>query len=174
MSIKQILASLSVLTVAAVAGYQALAANPQSVTANIRFDTPLTLTKVADLNLRSVTAGVASTVYRLSTAAALSVVSGPGTPVFGTPVAGNISIVGSTTQTIQISAGNAAAQGGASVSNFTCNYDGGGEVACSTLTAAAAPGAGKTLLLGADVTTGGSEAAGATAAPTYDITVVYN
>ncbi|TAL27852.1 MAG: hypothetical protein EPN97_16200 [Alphaproteobacteria bacterium] len=174
MRIKQILASLSVLTVAAAAGYQAMAANPQSVTANIRFDTPLTLTKVSDLDFKSVTAGVASTVYRLSTAGALSVVSGPGSAVFGTPVAGNISIVGSTTQTIQITAGNAAAQGGASVSNFKCNYDGGGEVNCSTLTAAAAPGAGKTLLLGADVTTGGSEAAGATAAPTYDITVVYN
>ena len=174
MRIKQILASLTVLTVAAVAGYQAMAANPQSVTANIRFDTPLTLTKVSDLDLKSVKAGVASTVYRLSSAGALSVVSGPGSAVFGTPVAGNISIVGSTTQTIQITAGNAAAQGGASVSNFKCNYNGGGEVGCNTITTGAAPGAGKTLLLGADVTTGGAEATGATAAPTYDITVVYN
>ncbi len=39
----------------------------QSVTANIAFDTPLTLTKVADVNFGTVSAGVADT-YTITTA----------------------------------------------------------------------------------------------------------
>jgi hypothetical protein len=149
----------------------AWSANPQQVTANIRFDTPLTITKNADIDFKSVTAGVASTVYRMSTAGSVSVVSGPGSTVFGTPVAANLTIAGSSTQAITITVGNAAANGGASVGTFRGDYNGGGSTTFPI--AGAAPAGGKTLLVGCDLTTGGGEAAGATAAPTFDITVAY-
>ena len=150
----------------------AFSSNPQQVIANIRFDTPLTVTKNADIDFKSVTAGVAQTVYRISTASAVSVVSGPGTAVFGTPVAGNLTISGSTTQGITIAAGNAAAgSGGATVGTFRGNYNGGGSTTFPI--SGAAPGAGKTLLIGCDLTTAGSEAAGSTDNPTFDITVTY-
>src|SRR2546426_10959174 len=87
---------------------EAWSANPQSVTANIRFDTPLTVTKNADVDFKSVLAGAASTVYRISTAAVVSVVSGPGSPGLGTPGAAHLTIAGAPTQAITISPGNPA------------------------------------------------------------------
>ncbi|MCP5246900.1 MAG: hypothetical protein H6937_13485 [Burkholderiales bacterium] len=117
-------------------------------------------------------AGTADT-YTISTAGAVSH-AGAGSELGGTPAAGDITITGSPTQTIDISVGSYSADNGVTPSNATCNYNGGGEVACNTLTGAAAPGAGKTLLLGVDATVDGTQAAGSTAAPTFVVTVVYS
>lgn len=144
----------------------------QSVTANIRFDTPMTLNKTADINFGSVTAGSAST-YRISTAGAVSTVSGTGAALFGTTQAASITIAGSPTQTLNISVAGYTTQGGVTPSNARCAYNGGAEQACS-YAAAAAPAAGKVLLVGADVAADGTQVAGATATPTFTVTVVYN
>jgi hypothetical protein len=143
----------------------------QSVTANIAFDTPLGISKVADINFGTVKAGVADA-YTITTAASISH-TGSGATVYGTPAAGNLSITGSTTQTIVISVGSYSASGGVTPSAATCNYNGGGAGTCA-LSGQAAPGAGKTLLLGVTATVDGTQAAGATAAPTFVVTVVYS
>ncbi len=143
----------------------------QSITANIAFDAPLSMTKNSDINFGVVRAGI-NDVYTISTAGVVTA-AGAGGTVFGTPTAGNITISGSTTQTIDISAGSYTANNGVTPSNARCAYNGGASAACS-LTTQAAPGAGKTLLVGVDATVTGSPAAGATAAPTFVITVVYN
>lgn len=142
----------------------------QSVTANIAFDTPLTLTKVADINFGTVSAGVADT-YTITTAGVVTAAA-TGQMLFGTPAAGNISIAGSSTQTINISVGSYTANNGVTPANATCNYNAAGAGTCA-LNGVAAPGAGKTLLLGVQAVVDGTQAAGSSAAPTFTVTVVY-
>src|SRR5947209_4088357 len=93
------------VAIAALASSQALAAT-QSVTANIAFDTPLSITKNADIQFGTVKAGVTGT-YVINTAASVSA-SGNGVWLYGTPAAANLTIAGSTTQTISISVGTYA------------------------------------------------------------------
>lgn len=143
----------------------------QSVTANIAFDTAITLTKNADINFGVVRALTADT-YTITTGAVVTAGGGATNILGGTPAAGNINIVGSSTQTIAISVGSYTANNGVTPSNATCAYNGGGAGACS-LTAQAAPAAGKTLLLGVQVAASGAQAAGTSAAPTFVVTVVY-
>jgi hypothetical protein len=155
------------------ASYGAMAAT-QSVTANITFDTALSLVKNFDINFGYVTALQANT-YKIDTAGAVTVTGGAGTGVWlgGTPVVGNIAITGSTTQTINITASNYVANNGVTPLLATCKYGAGAEAACSTLTAQAAPGASTTLLIGVSVSASGTQAAASAAAPTFDIVVTY-
>lgn len=157
------------LTAALLASTQAFAAT-QSVTANISFDTPLTLTKVSDINFGTVKAGVADT-YTISTAAAVTA-AGSGQWLFGTKTAGNITVVGSSTNTVNISVSGLTADGGVTLANPTCKY-GTGSVGTCALNAQVGPGAGKTLLVGIDAVVDGTQVAGATAAPSLTVTVVY-
>jgi Domain of unknown function (DUF4402) len=143
----------------------------QSVTSNIAFDTPLTINKVADINFGTVKAGV-SGAYTITTAGVVSA-GGSGVWLYGTPAAGNLSISGSSTQTISISVGSYTANGNVTPSAATCNYNGGGAGTCA-LSGQAAPAGGKTLLLGVTATADGSQAAGDVDAPTFVITVVYS
>lgn len=149
----------------------------QSVTANITFEAALTLTKNADINIGAVTALQANT-YTIDTAGAISVTgAGTGVSIGGTISAGDITIIGSTTQTISITDGNySAAAGGVSAvtSSATCKYGAAAAVDCTGLAAQAAPGAGTTLLIGVAVSADGTQAAGSTAAPTFDIIVNYS
>jgi hypothetical protein len=168
---KSALLTVTALALAGILAAGSAMAATQSVTANIRFDTPLSLTKNSDINFGSVTASSATT-YRISTAGAVSTVTGTGSYLFGTTAAANINITGSTTQLMNISVGGEVANNGVTVSNEKCAYNGGASGSC-TITGAAAPGAGKTLLIGADAAADGTQAAGTTAAPTFTVTVVY-
>lgn len=150
---------------------QAVRAATQSVTANIAFDTGLTLTKNADINFGTVEALVAET-YTITSAGVVTAL-GAGQILYGTPAAGDISIVGSTTQTIDISVGSYTANNGVTPQNATCNYNAAGAGTCA-LSGVAAPAAGKTLLLGVQAVVDGTQAAGSSAAPTFVITVVYS
>lgn len=144
----------------------------QSVTANIAFDTGISITKNNDADFGTVQALTAET-YTLSTAGAVTA-AGSGQIIGGTPAAASLTIVGSTTQAIDIAVNNySAAAGGVTISNATCNYDSGGSGSCA-LTAAAAPGAGKTLLVGLDAAVDATPIAGASATPTFDVVVTYN
>ena len=142
----------------------------QSVTANIAFDNAITLTKNADINFGVVKASTADT-YTITTAGVVTP-AGSGQVLGGTAAAGNITIAGSSTQTVAISVGSYTANNGVTPANATCAYNGGGAGACS-LTGQAAPGAGKTLLLGVQAVVDGTQAAGTSAAPTFVVTVVY-
>ncbi len=136
----------------------------------IGFDSALALTKNSDIHFGTVSALKVST-YRMSTAGVLSTVSGTGIPLYGTTAAANIHIAGSATDGITISAGGYTANNGVTPSNARCSYNGGAAAACAMT--GAAPGAGKTLLVGVDVAADGTQAAGTSAAPTFTITVTY-
>jgi hypothetical protein len=159
--------------VASLLGASQAGAATQSVTANIAFDAPLTLTKTADINFGTVTANNAST-YRFGAVSGLTVIAGTGLPLYGTASAGSITIAGSVADTLAISVGGYTANNGVTPSNASCAYNGGAQVTPCSYAAAAAPGAGKTLLLGVDVAADGTQAAGTSAAPTFTVTVVNN
>jgi hypothetical protein len=142
----------------------------QTITANISFDTPLTITPGNNIRFGTVSAGVAD-VYTIDTAGNVTN-PGSGQELYGTQGAGDVSIAGSTTQTINISVGTYTANGGVTPSAATCAYGAGPAGPCS-LTGQTAPGAGTTLLLGVTATVDGTQAAGSSAAPTFVLTVVY-
>lgn len=145
----------------------------QAVTANIAFDTAISLTKNADINFGSVAAVTAGD-YTIDTAGVVTA-GGGGVWLFGTPVAADINIVGSTTQAINITVGGYTAGGiggGVVPSAATCKYDGGAEAACP-LNAQAAPGAGKTLKVGVKVTVDNAQTSGSAATPSFTVTVLY-
>ena len=161
------------LGAAALLGASQAWAATQSVTANIAFDSPVTLTKTADINFGTETAANAST-YRISTAGAVTTTVGTGAYLYGATNAGSITIAGPAADTLTISVGGYTANNGVTPSNASCAYNGGAAVTPCSYAAAVAPGAGKTLLLGVDVTADGTQAAGTTAAPTFTVTVVAN
>jgi hypothetical protein len=142
-----------------------------SISANIGFDTPLSITKKNDISFGTVKAGVADT-YTMSPSGELSV-AGPGQWLSGTKSAGNITIMGSTTQTLSISVGNYTANGGVTPANATCSYAGGAAQACAIKGATSPGNTGSTLLLGIDAVVDGNQTAGSTATPSLTVTIVY-
>ena len=146
----------------------------QSVTANVDFETALSLTKTDDIEfgyVEALTAGV----YTISTAGTVSA-SGIGDIVDDTTAqAGAITITGSTTQTLSISTGTYAPNNGVTPSAAYCSYDGGSAWTCDTpATGLTAPGAGGLDLdVGVTITADGTQAAGSTATPTFVVTVIY-
>jgi hypothetical protein len=167
--IKQLALRFFIVAVSLLSSADAIAAT-QSVTVNVSFDTPLTLTVVSNVSFGAVAAGVAST-YTITTAGVVTA-TGSGQWLYGTKTAGNITIAGSTTDTVNISVGGYTANGGVTPQNATCAYNGGAAGSC-TINTAVAPGAGKTLLIGVDAVVSGTQAAGATATPSFTVTVTY-
>src|SRR5260370_515630 len=96
--------------------FQAWAAT-QSVTANIAFDTPLTLTKNADINFGTMTASNAST-YRITTAGTITTTAGTGAYLYGATNAGSITIAGPVADTIAIDVGGYTANNGVTPSKI--------------------------------------------------------
>jgi len=142
------------------------------VTANISFDTPLTLTSVSQINFGTVAAKTNAT-YTISTTGAVTTTTGNW--LYGTKSAGSINIAGSTKDTINISVSGYTAQGGVTPAKATCSYAGGTAASCdNTQITGAAPGTGKILLIGLDAQVDGTQAAGATATPSVVVTVAYN
>ena len=159
--------------ITALMGAPQVRAATQSMTANIKFDAPVTLTKNADINFGTMTASNAST-YRITTAGAITTPVGTGVYLYGATNAGSITIAGPVADTLTISVGGYTANNGVTPSNASCAYNGGAAVTPCSYAAAVAPGAGKTLLVGVDVAADGTQAAGTTAAPTFTVTVVPN
>jgi hypothetical protein len=150
----------------------------KTVAANISFDYAVVLTKNADIQFGTVAAGTVES-YTITTAGAVTAQGSSNNVLYGTTAAGNILVQGSTTQTVAISIGNEVSNNGVDIhaGSETCSYGGGASSPCGTtaMTAQAAPGQtpGKTLLLGVRVDADGSQVAGSSAAPHFDVTVVY-
>lgn len=142
-----------------------------SLTANISFDSPLTVTKKNDISFGTVKAGVADT-YTITPTGEVSA-AGHGQWLSGSKSAGNITIIGSTSQTLSISVGNYTASGGVTPANAMCSYAGGSSQSCTIKGAAAPATSGSTLLLGLDAVVDGTQAAGSTATPSLTVTIVY-
>jgi hypothetical protein len=152
----------------------AAGAATQSVIANVAFDEPLSLVRDSDINfgiLKSATSGT----YVIDTSGSVQPSDG-GVVIGRTAAPGQITITGSAMQTIAISTGSYAANGGVTPSAATCNYDGAYIANCDAGGAGlpAPGGAGKVLKLGVKITADGTQAAGATAAPTFVLSVVYD
>jgi hypothetical protein len=144
----------------------------QPLTANATFDAVLSLTKNADINFGVLKAATPGT-YIINTAGAVSPSAG-GVFVYGTPAFGQITVTGSTTQTVAISTGSYVADGGVTPSLATCNYNSVDIADCDVGgTSLTAPGAGKVLKLGLKIVADGTQTAGSTAAPTFVVTVIY-
>jgi len=141
------------------------------MTANISFDTPLALTKKNDISFGTVKAGVADT-YTITTAGTVSAANS-GQWLYGAKAAGNITIVGSTTQTLNISVSGYTASGGVTPANATCAYAGGATGSCTISGATASGTTGKTLLIGVDAVVDGTQAIGTTATPSFTVTIIY-
>lgn len=143
----------------------------QPVTAHIGFDTPVSLTKNSDMDFGTVSSGTADT-YTLASDGTVTA-AGPGERLFGNPAAGNIAITGSSTQTINISAGAYTTDNGVTLQNATCAYNGAPAVPCAITAAAPPSGAGKPLLIGVQAVTDGTQTPGTVATPGLTISVTY-
>jgi len=166
---------LRVSAIALVAGFLPVAAHAvtQTVTANIAFGTPITFGGTPAIQFGTVRALTAET-YNIDTAGTVTANTSPTNILYGTTSAASMTISGSTTQAINITANNYQANGNVTPSAAVCRYNAGTAAACSTLTAQTAPGASTALLVGVTVAATAVPIDGATAAPTFDIVVVYN
>jgi hypothetical protein len=147
-----------------------------SVTANMAFDSALSLSGLTNINFGTVQAGIVNATYTIAAATGV-VTPGNGGVVISNvgQSAGQLTIAGSTTQTIAISTGGYIASNGVTLSAAMCAYNGGTATACdgTGLTGQTAAGAGKTLKLGVTATDAGTAAANSTATPSFTVTVVY-
>ncbi len=139
-------------------------------TANIAFDVPLSAFTVNNIDFGIVKAGHIGT-YVISPAGVVTPSNG-GVLEGGTPMAGNVTITGSTTQGITLSDDTYVNDNGVTISAAKGSYDGG--TAKTLPFNAGAPGAGKTLLLGVKVVADGTQADQSTATPSFNVNVVYH
>lgn len=142
----------------------------QTMTVTVKFAEALTTKDVSELDFGVLKANTAAK-YTLSPSGELKT-RGKGALVGGTPKPGSITVVGSKTQNIDISAENYVTSNGVTPSNAYCAYDGGKARPCK-LTGVSAPGAGKVLMLGLDIDVS-KFVRGNVANPTFDVVVKYN
>lgn len=148
-------------------------ASPQ--TGSMAFDSPITIDNVTDIDFGVVDA-LNTGRYTMNTQGNITVGLG-GVLLGGNPHPGSMTIYGSATQTINITAGSYVAGGiggGVTLTAATCAYDGGVEASCNTLSGQAPPtAAGKTLLIGVRALVDINQTAGSSAAPSFTVTVTY-
>jgi hypothetical protein len=167
---KNYLVRLAVAAAALLFSADAMAAT-QSVTANLNFDTPLTLNKTSDINFGTVS--TAADTYTITTAGVVTP-HAAGQWLYGTKSAGSITIAGSATDTLTISVGSYVPSAHVSLGAPTCTYGGTTLTACAGTTVAAPTNAGTILLLGIDAIVAAGVVAGVAEAPSYTVTVTYN
>ena len=162
---------IGLVLILVVLGASQVRATTQSLSAHITFDTVLSITNNSNIDFGSVIAGQAGT-YTLSPEGIITATN-DGVVLGGTPTAGDLTITGSTTQSIDISADNYVADNGVTPSAATCNYNDGTSSPC-TLVSQLPPGAATTLLVGVTLAVDGTQEVNTSAAPTFDIVVSYN
>ena len=143
----------------------------QTMSVSVAFDEMLRITNATGLDFGYLKANQAGT-YTLSTTGVVTATKG-GIVLGGAKRAGSLTLSGSSAQTVDISATNYVASNGVTPSNATCSYGGGAASSCN-MTSQAAPGAGKTLLVGVTIDVDGKQGAGTSAAPSFDIVVTYH
>ena len=168
MNIKNLMAGLSVAAIALMTVPSAWSAS-SVVNAHIAFDTPLSVSTVSDINFGTVQAGLGtSATYTISPTGATS--NTAGAFLFGSPLPGQVTIAGSTSQAVQI---NTVLTPSAHVTlaNATCKYGAAAAGSCA-ISNAAAPGAATTMYVGVDATVAPGTPPGSET-PTITITVTY-
>ncbi len=143
----------------------------QSISVNMAFDSTLMLTNKTDISFGIIKANQ-SGIYSISPSGSITVTN-DGLWLGGSQNAGSLTIVGSTTQAIDINVNNYVANNGVTPSEAICSYNGGASSPCA-LSSQAPPGNGKLLLLGLTINVDGSQSVGSTAAPSFDVVVNYH
>lgn len=174
--LKQIKLSLAVIGAVAVASTGAMVkAATQTITTDVDFATAISFESVTNIDFGYVSNGASGRVLNIDTTGSIGGADSGDHISGGT--AGSVNIVGSATQTIDISAGTYTANGNVTPSLARGAYNGGAESDLDAgLTSQAAPGAspGNAILLGVTITTNAVHADGASAAPTFVLTVDYS
>lgn len=172
------------ICLASMAGWMLFAASPAfaldctnttctlSSGGTIGFQPTITITNNTDIDFGTVLKGSCN--YTIDTSGTVT-----GTPpgdcstLSGSPHAANLTIRGSSTMQVTLSVGGYTADGTVTPSAARGKYDNGTEQAFPLNNVAAPTSAGKTLLIGATVSTTGAESNGVSYAPTFTITVIY-
>jgi hypothetical protein len=142
----------------------------QTVTATLNFDTPLSITKVTDINFGLLAANTAGT-YTIDTTGNVTATNG-GSILSGLgKSAGSYTVAGSTGQTINLSYTAGTPVSGVTLLNPTCSYAGAAVTGCAG-NGLIAPGTGKPLLVGVSAQTDNSVTG--VIAPTFTLNVFYN
>lgn len=138
------------------------------------FADPFNITEATQMSFASVISNTAST-YTLSTSDSVSA-TGNGAVALGTPASGDYNITdGSGSAVIDIAISGLTANNGVTPQNPVCSYNGGPDVAGCALNSQANPGAGGLILtVGMQAVVDGTQNNGATATPTFDISVTYH
>lgn len=147
----------------------ARAANPETVTAQVTFADPVTITTVASLQF-----GVIDQVLNTETIiiGTDDSVSGTGTGLIlgGTQAAAELTVGATASQTLTILVDNIVNGTGYTLGTFVCSYNGGADTACNSLTptsVASAP-----LEIGATLT-GDNNAVPGAANGSFRVTIAY-
>jgi hypothetical protein len=140
--------------------------------ASIGFQPTITITKNNDIDFGTVRQG--NCIYTINTSGNVTG-SPPSTCgyVTGTRQPANLTIRGSGSLQVTISVGGYTSHSTVTPSLARGKYDNGTEQALPLNNVAAPTSAGKTLLIGATVTTAGTETVGVGYTPSFTITVVY-
>lgn len=146
-------------------------ASSRNISANIKFETALSLSDKTDISFGLVRALQPGT-YTISTTGVVTA-SDNGLWLGGESHAGKMTIVGSDQQAINIAVTNYVADNGVTPSAATCSYGGGAAGPCS-LSSQTPPGDGKPLVFGITLTVDGTQTVESTATPSFEVVVTYN
>ena len=168
---------------AAVAGSAVLASSASALTSTLtvalEFFDPFSLVITVAADFGRLISGVATT-YQLDVANAVAPgIGGSETGPTANSVAGQYTLADSASGgNVDVTVDNPVANGGVTITGFDCdwnaaaNTDNGATCAFTNVTNPAA--AGDILIVGFDITVDGTQASGATATPSFDVTLAYN
>lgn len=171
---KTIKLTLALVAASALIGSTAYAVS-QSVSATVKFATPITLTKNSDINFGTV--GTGAQTFKINTTGTVTAIgAGTAQPLGGATTASNITIKGSPTQTINVNVNGYGSQSGVTLQNANCRYDTGTEALCSAASfdSLTPNPAGKILYLGVEAVADGSQIDNQQVTTTFNVDVIYN
>lgn len=157
--------------ITAAGALQANAANPESVTAEVEFVAPITITEnnalqygLLDVNMANAETVVVGTDD--------SVTDAGSNVLGGTQAAADLTVAATAAQSITILVDNVSSGSGYALGTFLCSYDGGADTACDGGGMSATSVASAVLEIGATLTGDGTATVGA-ANGSFDVTVSY-
>ena len=168
---KNILAILGAAVIGLMPAIIADAANPESVTVDMTFMDPITVTENESLRFGILDVNMAN-LERVRVRPNGNVVDNDNNILGGTQAPADLTITAQVGSTINIDAGNAGAATGYTLRRFRCRYNGATSDSNCNAGYTATAVASATLLVGADVRGNGNAVAGADDT-TFDVTITY-
>ena len=148
------------------------AANPESVTVDMSFLDPVTITEVNPLQFGLLDVGMANN-RKVTIAPDSTVTDQFGYVLGGTQAAANLTVTATASQAITILVDNVSSANGYALGTWQCNYNNAGsDSACDGSGYSETSVTSATLLIGATLTANGSATVG-TDNSTFDVTVSY-